>query len=323
MCAVFISAKPTKSRALARQRAHHLPNANNNGERSMHALAIFSPSEVLSPGDANAPQLERYAKRFLAQGDSWFSIGSLNLSKNSNLLFEMEFSKACCAVNCARSGSTLRRMVDQMREPAFQALLSGRQRRPWDAILLSAGGNDLIDALSVHPSSPREQRLLLTREERGGDPAEASAYISPGGWQLFEQYFSANMDELIAMRDAKSDNRGIPIHVHSYHYPTVRNAPAGLGFGPWLLPAMLAYQVPSAVWPAMVRELFDRFRGLLAAVALLGRHVQVFDSAALVSLQAALPGSTGESGDWVNEIHLTWEGYEKIALPWSRRMEGS
>jgi lysophospholipase L1-like esterase len=289
----------------------------------MQALAIFQPSEVLSPGDANTPQLERYGKRFLAQGDSWFSIGSLNLSKNSNLLFEMEFAQEHCAVNCARSGSTLRRMVDQMREPSFVALLSGRQRRAWDAVLLSAGGNDLIDALSVHPSSPRDQRILLTRAERGGDPAMASAYISEKGWQLFEQYFSANMDALIALRDAKSDNRGIPIFMHSYHYPTVRNAPAGLGFGPWLLPAMLAYEVPSALWPAMVRELFDRFRGLLQAVAALGRNVRVFDSAAQVSLQEAAPGSTAESGDWVNEIHLTWQGYEKIAKPWALLIEAS
>jgi lysophospholipase L1-like esterase len=309
------------SPAKTKLQAHHVRTQKNTAESTMQALAIFQPSEVLSPGDANAPQLDRYGKRFLAQGDSWFSIGSLNLSKNSNLLFEMEFAQAHCAVNCARSGSTLRRMVDQMREPAFVALLSGRQRRAWDAILLSAGGNDLIDALQVHPGSALGQRILLTRAERGGDPAQASAYVSESGWQLFEQYLSANMDELVALRDAKADNRGIPIFMHSYHYPTVRNAPAGLGFGPWLLPAMLAYEVPPAVWPAMVCELFDRFRGLLQAMAQLGRNVQVFDSVAEVALTPALPGTTGESGDWVNEIHLTWQGYEKIAKPWAQRIE--
>ncbi len=287
----------------------------------MTPLAIFRPDEVLSPGDTNAPALERYQRRFLAQGDSWFSIGSLNLSKNSNLLFEMAFAKENCAVNCARSGSTLRRMVDQMREPSFQALLRGRQRRRWDGILLSAGGNDLIDALSVDPSAPLGQRVLLTRSERGGDPAEAAAYLSAQGWQLFEQYLGANFANLLAVRDATADNRGIPVFVHTYHYPTVRNAPAGLGFGPWLFPAMLAYQVPQALWPAMAAELFDRFRGLLQAIAAQSSNVLVFDSAQQAVLEPALPGTTGESGDWINEIHLTWQGYEKIALPWSQRIE--
>ena len=68
----------------------------------------------------------------------------------------------------------------------------------------------------------------------------------------------------------------------------------------------------------MTELLFQRLRGLLRALdadsgspqAVPGLHV--FDSAALVPLDPALPTSHGRSGDWINEIHLTAGGYRKV-----------
>jgi hypothetical protein len=110
----------------------------------MHPLAIYSPHDLQS---SEPPILSDYGYRFLAEGDSWFSIGSLNPAKNSNLLFEMAFAQSACAVNCAYPGDELRKMVKMNTDPMFIRQLKGRTSRHWDGVLLSAGGNDLIAAL--------------------------------------------------------------------------------------------------------------------------------------------------------------------------------
>ncbi len=287
----------------------------------METLKIFRPDDVLNTGGVNEANLSNYGYRFLAQGDSWFSIGGLNLAKNSNLLHEMEFTNSRCAVNCARTGSTLRRMVDQVREPAFNALLCGNQWRPWDGILLSAGGNDLIDALGHSGIANPAQRLFLLPTEVIGDPSLADSYLSAAGWATFSAYLTANFARIIAMREQRTLNQGIPLFLHTYHYPTIRNAPAGPDLGPWLFTAARSFTIPPAVWPAITHALYGRFITLLNTIAATHTNVHVFDSANLVALQPAAPGSPGEDGDWMNEIHLTWQGYEKVALAWARNIE--
>jgi lysophospholipase L1-like esterase len=282
----------------------------------MIPLTVFRPDDVLNQGD-NPADLSSPRYRFLAQGDSWFSIGDLNLAKNSNLLFEMTFNDSRCAVNCARAGSTLRRMVDQIHEPAFNALLCGAQWRPWDGILLSAGGNDLIDALGHTGIADPAKRLFLIPAERSGDPSQVASYVSAAGWATFEAYLRANFASLMAMRDLRMLNHNIPVFVHTYHYPTIRDAPAGLSMGPWLFKAARDFAIPPQLWPEVSKTIFDRFADLLIAIALGHSNMHVFDSARQVSIVPAAPGTRKESGDWMNEIHLTWQGYEKLALAWA------
>ncbi|MDH3461585.1 MAG: hypothetical protein OEM00_11570 [Burkholderiaceae bacterium] len=64
----------------------------------MSPRALYAPSSLMS---FNPPDLSSASFRFLAEGDSWFSLGTLNLAKNSNLLHEMAFERICCEVNSA------------------------------------------------------------------------------------------------------------------------------------------------------------------------------------------------------------------------------
>ncbi|HEV7915044.1 MAG TPA: SGNH/GDSL hydrolase family protein [Albitalea sp.] len=290
----------------------------------MNKLKLFQPGEVFS-GDP--PPLSDFAFRFLAEGDSWFSIGALNPLKNSNLLFEMVFGSAC-AVNCASPGDTLKRMSQLNTDPNFVDLLCGRRKRNWDAILLSCGGNDLIDAVgspaidSQGRPVPPELRLLLSEAEWGPPELGAPRYLSDSGWQTFCGYLQANFDHLIAMRE-RGDSPGAPIFVHGYAFPTPRPAGVGAGFGPWLLPALQRYAIPASDGIVVARELLTRLGALLAKMSADTQrfpNLHFFDSAALL-VDAALPDATGVSGDWVNEIHLTKAGYRKIAVPWSATIE--
>ena len=291
----------------------------------MPKLDIYQPAEVFSsePPDFSSP-----AYRFLAEGDSWFSIGTLNPLKNSNLLFEMVFQRSGAAVNCATPGDTLKRMSQINTDPNFVRLLSGRVARFWDALLLSCGGNDLIEAVGAPAVDaqgqpvPPQLRLLLNAAEWGPPELGAQRYLSDAGWQTFCAYLRANFDHIIVMRD-KGPSKGQPIFVHSYAFPTPRPAGAGFGIGPWLLPSLQAYAIPEADGIVVARELLTRLAALLAGMAADTQRypgLHVFDSTA-IAVDAALPDATGVSGDWVNEIHLTKRGYRKIALPWAVEIE--
>lgn len=293
----------------------------------MVRIEIFQPEQLFA-GDP--PAMEQFGFRFLAEGDSWFTIGTLNPFKNSNLLFEMAFSQTACAVNCATPGDTLSHMSEMNGDPRFTGLLGGPQARFWDAIIMSCGGNDVIDALASPAVDaqglpvPADRRLLLTAGEWGPPEMGAQRYLSDGGWRTFCTYLQSNFEHVIALRDS-GPSAGRPIFVHGYAFPTPRPSGAGLGSGPWLLPPLQAYGIPPQDGIVLARELLTRLAALLAEMAadqvrFPGLHF--FDST-VIPVDAALPDAPGVSGDWVNEIHLTSAGCRKIARPWAAEIEKS
>jgi hypothetical protein len=288
----------------------------------MTKARLFTPSAVLAPPAGEQINFNDFKYRLLAQGDSWFSIGTANLIQNSNLISGLDFPNSRCIINCGRPGTTLRRMVDQMSEPNFRNLLCGNQRLPWHGILLSAGGNDMIEALGHKDIADPALRLFLNPAEITGDITICDSYLSPAGWATFETHIRAIFQVLIDLRDSTSTNKDIPIFLHTYHFPTIRDAGVGFNFGPWLFKAVKSFKIPEPIWPSLGRKLFNQFGTLLNDVALLHNNVHVFDSANLVTtITPALPRTQGQSGDWINEIHLSKAGYEKISLEWSKDIE--
>lgn len=287
----------------------------------MNKIEIHPPSDLNTPD--LAPNLGGFGLRLLAEGDSWFTVGALNPLKNANLLFEMRFAQTAVAINCATPGDTLRRMVDTRRDPAFVDLLVGKGKRAWDGLLLSCGGNDLIDALGVRADGvPLHLRLLRTAAEWGPQADGAARYLSDAGWQTFSTYLQANLDAMVALRDG-GPSKGAPMFLHGYAIPTPRPAPAELGIGPWLLPSVQAYGIPEIDYEAVAALLIGRLGKLLASCAAdVARYpnLHFFDTAQIPVLRAA-KGSTGESGDWINEIHLNRDGCRKLAVPWAAEIE--
>ena len=280
--------------------------------------------DLYTPADLRKnmpPPLSDYGWRMLAEGDSWFSITATGRF-SSNLLAELDLARSTAIVNCAAPGATLQRMVDRRADATCADLLRGRRAYGWDAVLLSAGGNDLIAAAQTPPTdaagapTPLSLRLLRTAAEVGR-ATTAADWISPTGWAALAVHLGSEFGIFAGWRNA-GPSGARPLLLHTYAVPQVR--PAGAGFSPqgWLFPALAAYGVPPA-WQQPVTELlFQRLRGLLRALdadsgspqAVPGLHV--FDSAALVPLDPALPTSQGRSGDWINEIHLTAGGYRKV-----------
>lgn len=287
-----------------------------------------NPVKVISPFElgGNDPfPIGDYGQRLLAQGDSWFSIGAIPPFKTTNVLDELQLRRWAVAVNCAAPGAVLRRMTDTVRAPQFVNLLRGTLAWQWSAILVSGGGNDLIEAIGAPPSAPRKQRLLLTPAERG--PAgDAASYLSDEGWQTFSTYLGAVFAGLLDLRDS-GINQQTPLLLHNYALLRPRPAPAGAGFGPWLQPALVDFEVPDNVWLAIGELLMKKLGQLLldlAAQRALSHPgagpVQIIDSQA-ANLVLADAGSVGASGDWANEIHPTRDGYAKVAASWALALD--
>ena len=281
-------------------------------------VRIISPQQLKSAGELPAFPIEQFPKRFLAQGDSWFSIGAIPPHLTTNLLLELELAAGTCIVNCASPGQTLHKMTNTTRNPVFLNLLRGRTAFDWDAILISGGGNDLIAALESRDPAPA-LRILATEAERGDSALGAVRYLSPAGLLTFSDHLRAVFSQLVQARDS-GRNAGKPIVFHTYDLAVPRDADAGFGFGPWLSAAFTAFAIPPADWTPVARELFAQMHQLLTAVS------QQFPSMVLVdtlgTLQMADANATGPSGDWQNEIHPTRRGYDKLGERWKPVLNG-
>jgi hypothetical protein len=278
-------------------------------------LIPIRPAQLSGAGESGLYDVNRFDRKYLAQGDSWFSIGHVPFWSTTNLLQQTVLSRSALAVSCASPGVWLSHMTDTSTAQVFLNLLNGNIAWKWDALLISGGGNDLIAAASVNKSEDASLRLFLGSNEWGAQ-ADATRYLSEAGWNTFTAHMSDVLDILLTQRD-KSINAGIPLLLHTYDYVTPRNAPAGPGMGPWLYKAMNdMYAVPAADWNALADALINRLAEMWLALAAknAGRNIRIVDSRG--STTRADAGTTSVSGDWENEIHPTPHGYTLLAQRW-------
>jgi hypothetical protein len=304
-------------------------------ETKMSTWNVYSPDQWQGLSPEPAPS----TYRFLAQGDSWFSIGSLPPNLTTNLLDRMTFKFDACAVNFAQPGAQVDQMVrvepsgKRVYNPRFAGMLNGQIASRWDAILMSAGGNDLICAVMTPPvdehgiAVAKDKRLLLLPSE-WGPQKDVSRYVSETGWITFEKYLTAVFADLIAMRDhPKSKSQGRPLFVHSYCYIQPRDAgvrllPVGPWIGgPWLYKAINLYKIPNdeAQWLALTEHLMNRLLDLFRKIA--GAHKNVHVVNFIDTLKPADVDAKGKSGDWINEIHPTKSSYRKLSPIYSAAVQ--
>lgn len=273
-------------------------------------------------------------RRFLAEGDSWFTLGTLNLLQGTNVLLELEFKQKNAIMSWAYPGDTLQHMVDGINDDDFDRALwnrtGGNFASFWEGIILSAGGNDLIAAAEVPPllknkPVPVDKRLFLTAAEAAALPGPPGPLrrISEPGWKTLTDHLLLNFKVLLERKNL-GPSEPSPLFIHTYAVPAVRPSGAGSSPNGWLFPAMQAYGIAAAEMQPVCVELFKRLREFLLSLdndsgkprSL--KKVHVFDSAGLNDIVPATPGAPGVSGDWVNEIHLTTGGYRKMGPPFGR-----
>lgn len=243
----------------------------------------------------------------LSEGDSWFTLAGI---PTSNLLFSMRFSASTLIVNCAKPGDTIINMSDILKNSSFIDALPDK-RFSWDLLLISGGGNDLID---------EAKNIILSKNARAGnDTNDIEGYCDSMILKQAIQNIQDSFRKIVQLRDAPlSSSCGKPILVHTYDYFVPRKAPSRFFpfsiSGPWLYPVFLKAEIPKGIWIKLAQFLVDRLaEGIIELSEGSNKlpNFHVVDTRG--SLVKAKLGSVGESNDWLNEIHPDSDGYRKIS----------
>ncbi|OWQ45757.1 hypothetical protein CDL60_18000 [Roseateles noduli] len=243
---------------------------------------------------------------FLAEGDSWMERSAvLQGSLPDFLSYYMDsHHEPVLIINLAMFGDELRRIGTVQRE-AFKYWL---KQFKYDAVLFSAGGNDYIDAAK----DPAPGKGILNSYVDGSVPVDAKSCIN---WtavsELRARYLTKCFGAIYDMVQ-QSQNTDIPILVNSYEVPVARNAPAVKEA--WLYNAYVKNNIPSRLWRGVTKEIFGSISEELLSWTDKRPSVSLVPTRDVLTPAAA--GSTGNSGDWINEIHPNRNGWKKLAPIW-------
>lgn len=257
-----------------------------------------------------------HSQNIIAEGDSWFTIGGLRLRNPwfSNILYTLRFQKDTLILNLAEPGDTLKHISSIPKNHHLKFAIEEHSSHPWNAILLSGGGNDLID--KVHT-------LVFNRLERVGKTIHhPKDYCNQEAIDNFLNNIENHYRRLAAIRGSHD----IPMVIHTYDYPTPNDSPSrffGIGLlGPWLYPSLTNAEIPKKDWIPLSDYLFDQLAEHLLRLAIGPNKISNFHVVdTRNSLIRARKNHTGESGDWLNEIHPNKNGYKKIARLLEQRLK--
>lgn len=263
----------------------------------IQAMSLGTGESSLDPDDP------AYDWRILAEGDSWFTIGAI---PSSNLLYELRLKKRTVILNLGYPGDTIANIAQLSANTEFtHRLVHPNWASDWDALLMSGGGNDLID-----------QAPDIIRATPLGSGRKPADHIDADRLEAFQAVVQEGFRAIVALRDsAASPNQGKPLIVHTYDYPTPRPSPATFIITPitkpWMHPIFERYQISKSMRIKVSDLLLDALADALLALEDELPDFHVVDTRD--TLERADIAAKGNSGDWLNEIHPNGGGYRKIA----------
>jgi hypothetical protein len=248
-----------------------------------------------------------------AEGDSWFDKFTPLPSSGTNLLDAIRTPFMTAVVDVAHIGDEVRDMVrghQALQTRAMFKLFS------FNAILLSAGGNDLKNVFSDLFDTKASSADGITSAFQNKD---LSRLARPASYTEFFEDVVRNIGRFVDLRNSAKDpvTRAAPIFVHGYDYLQPRPAAAKvfaitrIGRGPWLHGSLKAAGLSDEQMRAAADAIVDEMNRQLQQVIGALPNVHVIDQRGL--LTPAEPGSTGHDADWLDEIHPSKDGFNKLA----------
>jgi hypothetical protein len=265
--------------------------------------------------------VEDFDHYFLCEGDSWMdrsSMTQMSLPWALAKTFHGPRGRRALFINLSRFGDTLRHISDCLNQD-FQQWLTTPLGLRFDALLLSAGGNDFIDA-ALDP--PPGQGILRDVHGAGAGLAAADCFDPDAVAALVTGYLDPNFERLYREVRASPLHGTMPILLNGYNTPVPRNAPAYSGGQAWLSRAYAKNGIPAALWQEVTERLFiDVEEAVAGWTKADDREGLVLVPTSSVPLVPADPASTGSSGDWLNEIHPNKSGWTRLARAWQDALE--
>jgi hypothetical protein len=279
----------------------------------MSSLVIYGNEFDGHMANGLSPEFFKY--RFLAEGDSWMDrSAAFHTSLLQQLVPEMDAGgDDVLIINIAMFGDTMRR-IGECAKDDFSMWLKTAFNWKFDAILLSAGGNDFIDAAR----DPDPGKGILKNFGTGTIPTDGHQCLNPAAVStLVTQYLNPNFTALY--EDVQSTRHaGVPIFLNNYDTPTARNAPAFPRGRSWLYDAYVKNGIPPELWTDLTDDIFSDLQVTVAGWA---SHENVFSVPTNGTLTPAAIGTEGSSGDWLNEIHPNESGWKKLAKVWRKTIK--
>lgn len=276
----------------------------------MSSLVIYGNEFAGHIDNGLAPESFKY--RFLVEGDSWMDRSAMfDTSLLQRLAPEMDANhESALFVNIAMFGDTLRRMGQSSNSDFVQWINTNFGSWKFDALLLSAGGNDFIDA-ARDPDAGKGILKNLARQPKptlGRDCLDIAAVA-----RLVDEWLNPNFTALYKVVQS-SGLKDMPIFLNSYDTPTARHAPVFKNGRSWLCESYKKNQIPPDLWPDLTDAIFKAVVATVDGWAAGRNNVHVVPTTG--TLIAAQPNTSASSGDWLNEIHPNKAGWEKLAKVW-------
>jgi hypothetical protein len=226
--------------------------------------------------------------QILAEGDSWFDYPVPFFG--GGIVPRLETLLGVPILNLAKAGDEVRYMlgVDERKIMIDQLTNGCPAGGPWDVVLFSGGGNDIVGnpmALWVNDWNAALPPLGQIRTARFAAALEL---------------VRAGYEDLIALRDQLSPGTHLIFHGYDFAIPDGRGI---CGFGPWLKPTFDLHKFPSqADGQAVVKEMLKSFAATLQALT--RANVSFIQTQGTL---APVPAS------WHNELHPAKAGFDTFA----------
>ncbi|NOS97049.1 MAG: hypothetical protein HOP25_01070 [Methylotenera sp.] len=252
----------------------------------------------------------------LAEGDSWFHFNLLGVQEN--LLQSIEFSKPTAIANMALSGDDVSQMMDgsikgffnKSRVKHFKAAIAYQQ---WDMFLLSAGGNDLINAFDGgYKVSDTETVQIIKKKDENSNGLSHLDYIDEKALKQALAHIKECFAQIIAMLRHDSRHSQTPIIAHTYDYFTLRHCKNKKDKS-IRQKALENCNVPKTYWKLITELMNDQLAQTLLTFNDDGTYPNVRVINTLSTLTQADQDVEGNTKHWRNEIHPNKTGYNKLA----------
>lgn len=251
-------------------------------------------------------------KLLYAEGDSWFDKFTPIPHTGTNLLDAIRTPFHAAVVDASHIGDTSADVIGGWQADRTRVLFKFFD---FHAILLSAGGNDLKNQYAAAVGQMLSGGIARLDVQKSLHPAnQASAFDK----------VVANIKAFIAMRDnaGSAVTRKAPVILNGYDYFQPRPARAllfagsRLGAGPWVYPALHDAGLTGTQMKEIADAVVNTLNQALANAFGASDNVIVIDSRGV--LTPAPAESTGEESDWLDEIHPSTAGFDKLAAArWS------
>ena len=236
--------------------------------------------------------------QILAEGDSWFDYPVPLFG--GGVIPRLQTKLGVPILNLAKAGDEVRFMlgVKQLQILRDQLGNGGPTGKPWDVLLFSGGGNDIVD----------NPMALWIRDFDSALPLSRHIHQRRFGAAL--QIVLAGYEDLIEMRDRLSPKTHLLLHAYDFVIPDGRGI---CNLGPWLKPTFDLRRFPTLDDACgVMKAMMQQFARMLTALAAANRNVTFLNGQGTLAPVA---------GNWHNELHPSKQGFTAFADLFHRQLK--